>query len=448
MLRESDNSMTSIGPTAITHPGSTGKRPTAMPEFRATGGQQTGTMYADSAISVIPTVPAGLLPDATAGCTSQSGQSLSASQWKLLERGIRQRFEAVSACLDEIVRLRSVPAFLKQCPFLTAQIGSMLTPLSEMSRSDIAWTWLGSTDVHFSCSGELTVLDHNFSLPTGMDCLVVNNDAVALRDDLFPCAASDASLNAMTDTAVLTPGFYSSTFRENEFLARCLNAHLARSCDLAVKNDGVFLQHGGKLTRISRIVRRIDDDLIDPNCFRPDSLVGVPGLVRAWKNGLVTVVNPPGSGFANARSFGQYIPQMIREWLGEEPLLESARVLECDDPEVLRTIMANVRSYVIRTNDPLHPARPFFGSTGTAFEFADLLRRIRANPSAYVARRLLPGLEDPGVNLRLYATLGRRFRLARSCIRRACQPDGGAPLSIGPDETISVMSAFQDRGRS
>ncbi len=182
------------------------------------------------------------------------------------------------------------------------------------------------------------------------------------------------------------------------------------------------------------IVRRIDDDLLDPNCLRPDSLIGVPGLVRAWKRGLVSVVSPPGSRVSNCRSFGMLIPQMIRELLGESPVLDSAEVLECSDPVALNLVLRCCDCFAIRTNDPQHPARPFFGDSAGAAEFSAMRNSLTRNPSAFVARRLLPaGSSQPaGQSLRVFASHSRGFRLLRAGLARPCQPDGGAPQAVDP----------------
>jgi uncharacterized circularly permuted ATP-grasp superfamily protein len=201
----------------------------------------------------------------------------------------------------------------------------------------------------------------------------------------------------------------------------------------------VFLQTASALSRVSTIVRRIDDDLLDPNSMRPDSLVGLPGLIRAWRNGVVNVVSPPGASLANIRSFGRMIPTMIREYLSEEPILNSARVIECSDPEALETVLDHVGEYAIRTNDPLHPARPYFGRTGVPSELSGLLAQIRRHPEAYIARPLLAEDEAAGMSLRLYSSLSRSFRLLRVGLARMCQPDGGAPLIINPDAPMAVV---------
>lgn len=116
-----------------------------------------------------------------------------------------------------------------------------------------------------------------------------------------------------------------------------------------------------KRTRVHTIVRRVDDDLLDPNCFRPDSLVRAPGLCKAWSNGTVNLVNPPGSCIANIRSFVSLVPAMIREHLDEEPELEIAASEECSSADAMRGLTKDPAQFAVRTNDPMHPARPYFG---------------------------------------------------------------------------------------
>ena len=374
---------------------------------------------------------------------------MSGDQWRFLETGLRQRFEAISACMDALIRKQNLPQFLKLSPFLTARIETLPAPVGT-PQNDAAWTWFGSTDLHLASDGELTVLDHNFSCATGLDTLAqrihatgtnIREVAAEMSRVLFrggSCFRELCDLGA-SDVVVLDPGFYSPTFHANEFLARCLNAHIARSSDLSVRTNGIFLRAGDEEVRISTVVRRIDDDLLDPNCFRPDSLVGLPGLVRAWKKGLVSVVSPPGACIANDRSFGMLIPHMIREFLGQSPLLRSAEVLECGDPVVRKTVLRSIEKFAIRTNDPQHPARAYFGGKGSAVEFAEMLNRLNRNPSAFVARPLLPSRERIGLNLRVFASFEAGFRLLRAALVRPCQPDGGAPQAL---ETGGAVSAI------
>ena len=438
MLREADNSMMAISPKS----GLPGNPPpdlrSLVPHFEASAVQGSGTQQTINAADVVQAFcsPAGLanfsnrVSNESGQNSSGSGVGLNAPQWQLLEKGLRQRFEAINACLDEIVRGRRVPAYLRDCGFLTSRIRSSLGPLSDSLRSEVAWTWFGSTDIHLKANGELTVFDQNFSLPTGLQTMASNAAGRKSTDQGTPLLSLPEKSGKSGITVLLTPGAFSSTGPGNEFIANSLNILTARNSDLCVHGSSVFLRMSGKELPVSTIVRRVDDDLLDPNCFRPDSLVGVPGLVKAWKNGGVDVLSPPGVSLASCRTFGKYVPDMILEFLGEAPILDCASVFECEDSAVLKHVMANVKNFAIRTNDPLHPARPFFGRTGTAVEFADLLLRLRKNPSAYVARPLLEESDAPGHSLRVFATMTNRFRLIPGFIGRPCQLDGGAPYYL------------------
>ena len=434
MLREGDNSMMAISPKTGLFGNPQLNNRSHLPLLQATTAQGTSIQQTIKPEDVVQAFcsPAESTPfasrpgDDSRARSSGVSVTLDENQRRLLEQGLRQRFEAINACMDEIICGRRVPAYLRECGFLTTLIRTGLQPLTHTVRDQVAWTWLGSTDIHLKANGELTVFDQNFSLPTGLQTL----PSVAAEGQSSPLLTLPEKSGTGGIAVLLTPGAFSSTGPGNEFIANSLKIKTARNSDLCVRNNSVFLRMGGQELPVSTIVRRIDDDLLDPNCFRPDSLVGVPGLVKAWKNGGVDVLSPPGVSVASCRTFGKYIPDMILEFLGEEPILESASVLECEDPSVLRHVMANVKNYAIRTNDPLHPARPFFGRTGTAVEFADLLLRLRRNPSAYVARPLLEGNDAPGHSLRVFATMTNRFRMIPGFISRPCQPDGGAPYYL------------------
>ena len=438
MLREADNSMMAISPKSGLPVNPPLNLRSHVPHFEASAVQGSGTQKTINAADVVQAFcsPAGLANfsnrarNETDQNSSGSGCCLNSTQWQLLEKGLRQRFEAINACLDEIVRGRRVPSYLRDCGFLTSRILSSLGPLSDSLRSEVAWTWFGSTDIHRKANGELTVFDQNFSLPTGLQTLTLDAAGRKSTGQYLPLLSLPEKSENRGIAVLLTPGAFSSTGPGNEFIANSLNILTARNSDLSVRGNSVFLRMSGKELPVSTIVRRVDDDLLDPNCFRPDSLVGVPGLVKAWKNGGVDVLSPPGVSLASCRTFGKYVPDMILEFLGEAPILDCASVLECEDPTVLKHVMANVKNFAIRTNDPLHPARPFFGRTGTAVEFADLLLRIRKNPSAYVARPLLGENDAPGHSLRVFATMTNRFRLIPGFISRPCQPDGGASYHL------------------
>lgn len=376
------------------------------------------------------------------GSVAAEHRSLSFGQWAQIACGIRQRMEAVSACLDQVFKGRALPEFLVQNSAVVRLLRTFTNQIGEVTRQSISWGWLASTDLYIATNGRIMVIDQNLSSPTGIELLArlidrTRTESITAFNDLGRWMADSVSMYSggsdASSMVVLDPCRYNPTFLENEFLARMIGAQIAHPGELVVTKDGVELVSAIKRTRIHTIVRRVDDDLLDPNCFRPDSLVGLPGLCKAWKDGRVNLVNPPGSSAASIRSFVQLIPTMIREFLGEEPALQIASSQECSAPEAMQELITDPTRFAVRTNDPMHPARPYFGDAASTAETLSMFNNVRRDPSKFVMRSLLPKSEVRGFNLRVFSSMGKGFYMPRCGIGRQCQSDGGATLAINDD---------------
>lgn len=442
MLRELNNIRAfSTGLGEHDRPTETGLATTKLPVLSALSAQQSSMCPEAGGVVRIPEFSGKPL-----SCRSITGQAqpLSFSQWAQISCGIRQRMEAVSACLNEIFTRAAIPRFLVQNASLVRTLRALTDQIGVVRRDFVCWGWLASTDLYVASDGEISVTDQNFSVPAGLklltrvldrsrtECITAIHDlGRRMADSSTICGGcSDAS-----STMVLDPGRYSPTFSENDFLARTIDAQITRASDMVVTKDGIELVTGIKRTRIHTIVRRIDDDLLDPNCFRPDSLVGLPGLCKAWKNGLVNLVNPPGSSVASIRSFTQLVPAMIRTFLGEEPALPITETYECSAPDTMQNLIENPARVAVRTNDPMHPARPYFGNSATKAETLAMLNAVRRHPDRFVTRNLLPGFEPRGFSLRVFSSMAGGFCMPCCGIGRECQSDGGATLAINDDES-------------
>ena len=415
------------------------------PALKAITAQHSG----NSQLTTVSTCPLKYsradLPSPTA---SGSGDSLYFRQWAQIACGIRQRMEAISACLDDVFKRRAIPDLLLGNRSLCKMLQHLVGQFGEVSRNSISWGWLASTDLYVGSDGQITVIDQNLSVPTGMELLTrligrsrtISNIAL---NDLNRWLADSVAKSGLTTrdsiAVVLDPCRYSPTIRENELLARTVNAPLAQAGELVVRNGVVELVTGMKRTRVHTVVRRVDDDLLDPNCFRPDSLVGVPGLCKVWRNGAVNLVNPPGSCVANIRSFTKLVPAMIREYLNEEPELEIAALEECSSDTAIQRLAKNPSQFAVRTNDPMHPTRPFFGNMATASETAAMLNAVRHEPGKFVMRALMPDADQGGFNLRVFSSMGKGFFMPLCGIGRSCQADGGATLAINEDASARFV---------
>ncbi|MBL8819246.1 MAG: circularly permuted type 2 ATP-grasp protein [Planctomyces sp.] len=393
--------------------------------------------------------------------TGNSFQRLEADRISRLSSGLKQRFDAINAFFNDVLTNGNRPAFLNRCPIAAQIVEKIPRSVLGMRPSGGAWTWMESTDLFIHQNGEPILLDHNFACPVGLHRLhelienyhgnasIVSNwlsgtISSQCRSGSTPGKASDGGgKSGNPPIAILDAGTFSPALRENEFIAECAGGSLIRNRDLLVRPDGLYIILQGRMQKLDVLIRRIDDDLLDPNCFRPDSLIGVPGLVRLCRNGGARVMNTPGTGLIGNRAIAALIPEMIRHYLRETPELRSVPTLLCGNLGDRDVILGDLNNFAVRTIDPLHPARPFFGSTATATEKSDLTARLLKDPRNYVARPLLPKEElhvCGGFNLRVFSSCGQGFSLLPAGIGRPAQPDGGATLAVVSDPTAFAVS--------
>ena len=192
-----------------------------------------------------------------------------------------------------------------------------------------------------------------------------------------------AELSPRGDTdptiVLLTPGVYNSAFYEHMFLAREMGVELVQGSDLLARNGFVYMRTTGGLRRVDVIYRRIDDDFLDPHAFRPDSVLGTPGLFDAYRLGNVAIANAPGTtGVADDKSVYAYVPEMIRYYLNEEPLLANVETHLCRDPEGLEYTLDNLDRLVVKEVGGSGGYGMLVGPHATAEERADFAGKIRA----------------------------------------------------------------------
>jgi len=189
-----------------------------------------------------------------------------------------------------------------------------------------------------------------------------------------------------TTIVVLTPGPYNSAYFEHTFLARNLGVELVQGGDLFVERDRVFLRTTRGPRAVDVIYRRIDDAFLDPEAFRPDSLLGVRGLMRAWAAGHVTLVNAPGNGVADDKAIYPFVPAMIRFYLGEEPALEQVPTFVCLRNDDRRQVLERLGELVVKAVDEAGGYGMLMGPQASAAERDEFARRIAAEPRRYIAQ--------------------------------------------------------------
>ena len=352
---------------------------------------------------------------------------LSDGEWRQLETGLTQRLRALNRFLDDvyneagIIEDGVIPVdVVRGCPQYRLEMRGASVPHG---------TWVGicGTDLVRTNDG-FRVLEDNLRVPSGVSYMIANRKAVktSLRrlygrvllqtlQELAPYGRSDPCI------VLLTPGVYNSAFYEHIFLAHEIGAELVEGRDLLVDDGFVYMRTTAGLRRVDVIYRRVDDDFLDPLVFRADSLLGVPGLLHAYKRGNVALVNAPGTGVADDKSVYAYVPDMIRYYLGEEPLLDNVETYLCRRPEDLEYTLDNLESLVVKRVGESGGYGMLIGPHARPEARESYAKQVRANPADFISQPVLPlsrapcmieGRAEPRhVDLRPFVLHGRQVRI-------------------------------------
>src|SRR5277367_4743505 len=290
---------------------------------------------------------------------------LTAAEWTTIKRGLAQRIRALNAFVDdvyhahEIVRAGIVPWSL------IVSRPSFARPVHGVRAPGGVYCHVCGCDLVRDGDGRWRVLEDNVRTPSGISYVLENRLAMTrLVPELFaghrvrpvdqyPTLLLDA-LRAVAPAAeneptvvLWTPGAMNSAYFEHAFLARQMGVELVEPTDLVVRDAVCYMRTTSGLQRVHTIYRRLDDDFIDPLEFRPDSLLGVPGLMRAYRAGTVAIANAIGTGVADDKAIYHYVPEMIRFFLGEEPILENVPTYLLSDEKVRRWILGRLHEIVV-----------------------------------------------------------------------------------------------------
>ena len=363
---------------------------------------------------------------------------LSGPDWKLIESGLSQRILALNQFLEDIysdariVADGVIPAVVvRGCPQYRFEMRGVHVP-------EGVWVAICGSDIVRTNDG-FHVLEDNLRVPSGVSYMIANRKAVktSLRRLYRSCRVhevenygrllletlSELAPNGRSDPSVvlLTPGVYNAAFYEHMFLADEIGAELVEGRDLMVNDGFVYMRTTRGLRRVDIIYRRVDDDFLDPLAFREDSLLGVPGLMHAYQSGNVTLANAPGTGVADDKSVYAYVPDMIRYYLGEEPILANVPTRLCRWPEDLEYTLDNLEDLVVKRVGGSGGHGMLVGPESTRRERDAYVHELRANPADFISQPVLPlsrapclvdgKLEPRHVDLRPFVLRGRETRI-------------------------------------
>ena len=339
---------------------------------------------------------------------------ISKTEWDTLSRGLLQRTKAINLFLKDIyndqhiIKDGIVPADLLFSSSNYCQFMKGFTPPGD------AYCHISGTDLIRHSDGEFYVLEDNVRCPSGVSYVMENREAmkkslsqIFKQFNISTISEYPARLlevlksvapkgTAEPTCVVLTPGAYNSAYYEHTYLAQSMGIQLVEGSDLFVENDFVYMNTVYGAKRVDVVYRRIDDDYIDPLVFKEDSLLGVPGIMSAYKKGNVTLVNAPGTGVADDKAVYIYVPEIIRYYLNEEPILKNVPTYRCGIKEDLDYVLEHLPELVVKPVDQSGGYGIFMGHTATAEDVENEKKRILANPRDYIAQ--------PIMNLSTHAT--------------------------------------------
>jgi uncharacterized circularly permuted ATP-grasp superfamily protein len=421
----------------------------------------TFNVYGDSAGTERP-FPFDLMP-----------RIVRADEWDWIERGLKQRIHALNAFIDDIyhgqriLKDKVIPEeVVNSAAFFRPQCIGLNPPRG-------VWCHITGTDLVRHGDGQIYVLEDNLRVPSGVSYMLENRDlmkrtfpqvfeGLRVRPVLeYPSlllstleSIAPPGLTTKPVVVLLTPGMYNSAYFEHSYLAQMMGIPLVEGRDLVVEDDTVSMRTTRGLRRVHVIYRRIDDDFLDPEAFRADSMLGVPGLVRAYRSGRVALANAPGNGVADDKVMYAYVPDMIRYYEGEDPILPNVPTFLCWRDKDRQHVLQNLHTLVVKAANEAGGYGMLVGPHSTAAEREAFAEKIQANPRNYIAQptlalsrvpTLIDGrLEGRHVDLRPYILYGDDIRVVPGGLTRVALRRGSLVVNSsqgGGSKDTWVLSA-------
>jgi len=329
------------------------------------------------------------------------------AEWQIIESGIRQRLKALNIFLKDvyhqqfIIKDGLVPASLiYSCPLFLREMVNVDVPFDIYSH-------ISGIDLIRDLDGQFFVLEDNLRTPSGVSYMLENR---SITTRIFPNLIPQNNVKPVKEyptlllknllalankqhsnptVVLLTPGVYNSAYFEHSTLARLMGIELVEGRDLVVENHHVFMKTTKGLQKVDVIYRRVDDEFIDPLTFRPDSILGVPGLYWAYRKGNVTIVNAMGNGVADDKAVYAYVPEMIRYYLNEEPILKNVPTYDLSVPENRSFVFANMSNMVIKKTNESGGYGMLIGNKATEQEMNEFKTAILEDPRNFIAQPII-----------------------------------------------------------
>jgi uncharacterized circularly permuted ATP-grasp superfamily protein len=378
---------------------------------------------------------------------------LSAAEWEHLSRGLMQRVRALNAFAHDVYHRREILQAGKVPTDLILRNDSFCPDMQDCDPPHGVYTHVAGIDIVRVGPGDFYVLEDNCRTPSGVSYMLENREAMMrLFPDLYarhriaPVSNYPEELRATLHSvapahcdgepviAVLTPGPFNSAYYEHSFLADEMGVELVEGADLVVNDAVVYMRTTEGLKRIDVIYRRVDDAYLDPLTFLPDSLVGCPGLFSAYRTGNVTLANAPGAGIADDKSVYPYVPEMVRFYLGEEPVLANVPTYFCGRASDLAYVLDHLSELVVKETRGSGGYGMLIGPQASRAQLDAFAAKLRAHPHDYIAQPTLAlstcptfveaGIAPRHVDLRPFVLVGREIRIVPGGLTRVALREG------------------------
>ncbi len=401
-------------------------------------------------------------------------------EWTHLDKGLQQRIRALNLFIDDIYNDRKI--IKDGC--IPAEVIESAAPLRKecqgLKPPRGIWCHITGSDLVRDNAGAFYVLEDNLRCPSGVSYVLENREVMKRT---FPQVFWASRVRPVEDypgqllatlqhlapeyvsnpkCVVLTPGRYNSAYFEHSFLAQTMGIELVEGQDLVVSDGFVYMRTTKGLERVDVIYRRIDDDFIDPLTFRPDSMLGVPGLMDVYRAGHVALVNAPGTGIADDKAVYAYVPEIIKYYLAEEPIIPNVPTYVCWDETDRKYVLEHIEELVVKPANESGGYGMIIGPHATAAQCSEFRERVKANPRNYIAQPTLSLSRAPAiidgvfegrhVDLRPYILYGKSIYvlpggLTRVALRKgslvvnSSQGGGSKDTWVLPDENNFADSA-------
>lgn len=332
---------------------------------------------------------------------------ISSGEWSLIERGLKQRLKALNVFLKDIYHSQFIlhdgiipPQLIYSCPNFLREMVNVDVPF------DI-YTHISGVDLIRDDEGKFYVLEDNLRTPSGVSYMLENRSITyRIFPDMLPknnvCSVKEypdllyknllalGSRQSSNPTVVLlSPGIYNSAYFEHTTLARLMGIELVEGRDLIVENNFVYMKTTKGLRQVDVIYRRVDDEFVDPLVFRPDSILGVSGIYWAYRKGNVAIVNAMGNGVADDKAIYNYVPDMIRYYLNEEPILQNVPTYQLADEDIRKHVFDNMSKMVIKRTNESGGYGMLMGNSASDEEIQKFKDAITAEPRNFIAQPII-----------------------------------------------------------